>query len=80
VPAFQKSEPLALSAGRVFSWLRNACLKTSLTFGVPRIIPMLAGAAYFLCRSFVFFCAWLEPGWTSRWCKWQTSFLSFEVS
>ncbi len=62
MPAFQKTEPLALSAGRVFSWLRNASLKTPLTFGVPRIIPMLAGAAYFLCRSFVFFMRMVGAG------------------
>lgn len=53
VPAFQNIEPLALLNGAYLNRLHNDWLETALTFGVPGILLMLAGAGYYLRRSFV---------------------------
>jgi O-antigen ligase len=53
VPAFQNIEPLALLNGAYLNRLHNDWLETALTFGVPGIVLMLAGAVYYLRRSFV---------------------------
>lgn len=53
VPAFQNTEPLALLNGAYLNRLHNDWLETALTFGVPGILLMLAGAVYYLRRSFV---------------------------
>lgn len=53
VPAFQNIEPLALLSGAYLNRLHNDWLETALTFGVPGILLMLAGAVYYLRRSFV---------------------------
>jgi len=53
VPAFQNIEPLALLNGAYLNRLHNDWLETALTFGVPGILLMLAGAVYYLRRSFV---------------------------
>ena len=53
VPAFQNTEPLALLSGAYLNRLHNDWLETALTFGIPGILLMLTGAAYYLRRSFV---------------------------
>ncbi len=53
VPAFQNIEPLALLDAAYLNRLHNDWLETALTFGVPGILLMLAGAVYYLRRSFV---------------------------
>lgn len=53
VPAFQNQEPLTLLDPSYLNRLHNDWLETALTFGVPGILLMLAGTAYYLRRSFV---------------------------
>lgn len=53
VPAFQNIEPLAQLNGTYLNRLHNDWLETALTFGVPGILLMLAGAVYYTRRSFV---------------------------
>jgi O-antigen ligase len=53
VSAFQITEPLALLDGAYLNRLHNDWLETALTFGVPGILLMLAGAVYYLRRSCV---------------------------
>lgn len=53
VPTFQNTEPLALLGGAYLNRLHNDWLETALTFGVPGVLLMLTGAAYYLRRSFV---------------------------
>jgi O-antigen ligase len=53
VPAFQNVEPLALLDAVYLNRLHNDWLETALTFGVPGLLLMLAGAGYYIRRSFV---------------------------
>ena len=52
-PAFQVDQPLDLLAGAYLNRLHNDWLETALTFGVPGIIFMAVGVAYYLYRSYV---------------------------
>ncbi len=52
VPAFQVDEPIALLDGSYLNRLHNDWLETGVTYGVPGILLMLAGAFYYFWRTF----------------------------
>jgi O-antigen ligase len=51
--AFQNDEPLALLNGTYLNRLHNDWLETVLTFGVPGVLLLLIGVAYYVRRSFL---------------------------
>lgn len=53
VPVFQYEEPSALLRGTYLNRLHNDWLETVLTFGVPGIVLLIFGIAYYLRRSFL---------------------------
>ena len=53
VPAFQYEEPSALLSGTYLNRLHNDWLETVLTFGVPGIVLLIFGIAYYARRSFL---------------------------
>jgi O-antigen ligase len=53
VPAFQKEEPLFLLNSAYLNRLHNDWLETVLTFGVPGILILICGLAYYMRRSFI---------------------------
>lgn len=52
-PAFQVNEPLNLLDAAYLNRLHNDLLETSLTYGVPGLIAMLVGAAYYFRRAYL---------------------------
>lgn len=53
VPTFQNEEPIALLSQSYLNRVHNDWLETGLTFGVPGILLMLCGVAYYVRRSFL---------------------------
>lgn len=53
VPAYQYNEPAAVLGGVYLNRLHNDWSETAVTFGVPGILLMLMGVAFYLRRSFV---------------------------
>lgn len=53
VPAFQNEEPTFLLSSTYLNRLHNDWLETVLTFGVPGILLLISGLAYYTRRSFL---------------------------